>query len=213
MSGRDPHRGLRTAATAEVGAERLSRIRSLLEAAFAERPEGGFGPDDWTHCLGGVHVWAQDDEGEVLAHASVVQRRLLHGDRVLRCGYVEAVAVRADRRRTGLGTAVMQVVDDLVRVVTTWAPSARRRSASSCTARGAGVRGGASSGTSRRRGSVRIRANSARSSCSPWTAWRWTSTAASSAAHGRATRGEPTRSPHAGAITAPAGVVRPTVLP
>lgn len=115
MSGREPHHGLRVAVTAEVGAEGLLRIRSLLEEAFAERPEGAFGPDDWTHCLGGVHVWAQDDDGAVLAHASVVQRRLLHGDRVLRCGYVEAVAVRADRRRSGLGTTVMEVVDDLIR--------------------------------------------------------------------------------------------------
>jgi aminoglycoside 2'-N-acetyltransferase I len=43
-----------------------------------------------------------------------VQRRLLHGGRALRTGYVEAVAVRADRRRRGHGAAVMSVAERYV---------------------------------------------------------------------------------------------------
>ena len=49
-----------------------------------------------------------------MGHGSVVQRRLLHGGRALRTGYVEGVGVRADRRRRGVGGALM---DELERVV------------------------------------------------------------------------------------------------
>jgi aminoglycoside 2'-N-acetyltransferase I len=70
--------------------------------------------EDWEHALGGVHalVWEGD---ELIAHGSVIQRRLLHGGRALRTGYVEAVAVRADRRRRGHGAAVMDALERVVR--------------------------------------------------------------------------------------------------
>ena len=51
---------------------------------------GDFAPDDWEHALGGVHALLSED-GELIGHASVVQRRLLHGGRALRAGYAEAV--------------------------------------------------------------------------------------------------------------------------
>jgi aminoglycoside 2'-N-acetyltransferase I len=41
----------------------------------------------------------------------VVQRRLLHGGRALRSGYVEGVGVRADRRRRGYGAALMEALE------------------------------------------------------------------------------------------------------
>jgi aminoglycoside 2'-N-acetyltransferase I len=66
--------------------------------------------DDWDHCLGGQHalLW----EGELLvAHAAVVPRRLMLGTRPLRAGYVEGVAVHADRRRRGYGAAVMAALE------------------------------------------------------------------------------------------------------
>jgi aminoglycoside 2'-N-acetyltransferase I len=103
-----------TAHTADVGAARLTEIRTLLDGAFGGRADGPFDDDDWTHSLGGMHVWVETD-GEVVAHASVVARRMLHGGRVLRCGYVEAVAVRGDQRRRGLGGVVMSEVERLVR--------------------------------------------------------------------------------------------------
>jgi aminoglycoside 2'-N-acetyltransferase I len=70
--------------------------------------------EDWEHALGGVHalVWEGD---ELIAHGSVVQRRLLHRGHALRTGYVEAVAVRADRRRRGHGGAVMEALERVVR--------------------------------------------------------------------------------------------------
>ncbi len=103
--------GLRVAHTADLDAAALAAVRGLLEAVFAD---DGFADEDWDHALGGMHaiVW---EDGAPVAHASVVQRRLLHGGRALRAGYVEAVAVRADRRRRGLGGAVMAAVERIVR--------------------------------------------------------------------------------------------------
>jgi aminoglycoside 2'-N-acetyltransferase I len=45
----------------------------------------------------------------------VVQRRLIHKDRALRAGYVEGVAVRADRRKRGLGSAMMAALEKVIR--------------------------------------------------------------------------------------------------
>ena len=101
---------LRTAHTADLDAATLDAARGLLDAVF----EGDMSDDDWEHSLGGVHalVW---EGSEVVGHASVVQRRLLYGGRALRAGYVEGVGVRADRRRRGHGTAMMEALERVVR--------------------------------------------------------------------------------------------------
>lgn len=57
-------------------------------------------------------VW---DGSDLIAHGAVVLRRLLHNGRALRTGYVEAVAVRADRRRRGCGAAVMAKLEPVTR--------------------------------------------------------------------------------------------------
>ena len=89
---------VQTAHTADLDPAALAAARALLDEAFA----GDFDEHDWEHSLGGVHalVWEGD---AVVGHAAVVQRRLLHGGRALRAGYVEGVGVRADRRRHGYG--------------------------------------------------------------------------------------------------------------
>jgi aminoglycoside 2'-N-acetyltransferase I len=69
---------------------------------------------DWDHALGGVHALVWEDR-RLVGHASVVQRRLLHGGRALRTGYVEGVAVRADRRRRGHGGAMMAALERVIR--------------------------------------------------------------------------------------------------
>ena len=94
------------------GADRLD-VRDLLDAAFAGG-FGGFDEHDWEHCLGGMHVLLWEGS-QLVGHAAVVQRRLLHSGRALRAGYVEAVAVRADRRRLGHATALMDRVHDVIR--------------------------------------------------------------------------------------------------
>jgi aminoglycoside 2'-N-acetyltransferase I len=101
---------VRTAHTAELDAATLSAARALLDDVF----EGDMSDHDWEHSLGGVHavVW---DGRELVGHASVVQRRLLHCGRALRAGYIEGVGVRADQRRRGHGAAMMGALERVVR--------------------------------------------------------------------------------------------------
>lgn len=101
---------VRTAHTADLDAATLGAARALLDAAFGDEMTD----EDWDHALGGVHalVWERD---ELIGHASVIQRRLLHGGRALRAGYVEGVAVRADRRRRGHGAAMMEALERVIR--------------------------------------------------------------------------------------------------
>jgi aminoglycoside 2'-N-acetyltransferase I len=101
---------VRTAHTAELDAATLEAARALLFAVF----EGDFEEHDWEHALGGMHalVW---EGGELIGHASLIQRRLLHGGRALRAGYVEGVGVRSDRRRRGHGAAMMAALERFLR--------------------------------------------------------------------------------------------------
>jgi aminoglycoside 2'-N-acetyltransferase I len=101
---------VRTAHTADLDAATLTAARALLDAVFGE----DMTDEDWEHALGGIHalVWEND---ELIGHGSVVQRRLLHGGRAVRTGYVEGIAVRADRRRRGHGAAVMEALERVVR--------------------------------------------------------------------------------------------------
>jgi aminoglycoside 2'-N-acetyltransferase I len=96
--------------TAHVPARTLAAARALLDDAF----DGGFDDGDWDHALGGLHALAWDD-GELVGHGAVVLRRLLHGGRALRTGYVEAVAVVPARRRSGIASALMARLEDVVR--------------------------------------------------------------------------------------------------
>lgn len=101
---------VQVAHTADLDAATLARARALLDAVF----EGELGDHDWEHALGGMHALAYE-RGELVGHASVVQRRLLHGGRALRTGYVEAVGVRADRRRRGHAAAMMAALERVIR--------------------------------------------------------------------------------------------------
>jgi aminoglycoside 2'-N-acetyltransferase I len=101
---------LRIAHTADLDSAAITAARALLDDVFA----GEMTEDDWEHALGGMHalLW----EGPALiGHASVVQRRLLHRGRALRAGYVEAVAVRADRQRRGHGATMMAALERVLR--------------------------------------------------------------------------------------------------
>lgn len=101
---------LRTVHTADLDDATRAAARALLDDAF----EGDFSDEDWEHSLGGLHVLAREGDA-LIGHAAVVQRRLLHDGRALRCGYVEGVAVRADRRGRGHGAALMASVEHIVR--------------------------------------------------------------------------------------------------
>ncbi len=76
--------------------------------------ETEFTAADWEHALGGMHALICH-HGALIGHAAVVQRRLRYLDSALRCGYVEAVAVRADWRGQGLAGALMDAVEQVLR--------------------------------------------------------------------------------------------------
>ena len=82
-------------------------LRGLWADAFGDR----FDDHDAEHAYGGVHVVAIED-GNVVGHASAVPRRIRIGDDWWDAGYVEAVATRPERQRTGVGTALMRRLHD-----------------------------------------------------------------------------------------------------
>lgn len=123
---------LRLAHTADLEPAELHLVRALLDDAF----EGDLSDEDWEHGLGGMHVLLRDGAG-LAAHGSVVQRRVRHRGRWLRTGYVEAVAVRTDVRRTGLGGRVMAELERVIhRAYDLGALSASDQGAPLYTARG-----------------------------------------------------------------------------
>lgn len=95
--------------TSALGAAALATARQLLQDVF----EGELTPEDWDHCLGGLHMLAYEGN-ELVGHAAVVQRRLQHAGRALRAGYVEGVGVRADRRRRGVAGALMAEAETII---------------------------------------------------------------------------------------------------
>lgn len=96
--------------TADLDPTIRAAARTLLDDAF----DGGFAETDWEHALGGMHALAWDGP-DLVGHAAVVARSLLHRGRALRTGYVEAVAVRPSHRRQGLGADLMRELDRVVR--------------------------------------------------------------------------------------------------
>jgi len=97
---------LRRLATGDLTPPEVAAIRELLAAAFGSDEDEPFTDDDWDHAVGGVH-FVLDLDGQVIAHASVVERELHVDGRPLRTGYVEAVATAPDRQGAGFGSLVM----------------------------------------------------------------------------------------------------------
>lgn len=110
MTGARTAGSLRVAQTADLSPATLAAARALLDEVF----EGDFTDHDWDHSLGGIHalLW---EGADLVGHAALVQRRLVHGGRALRSGYVEGVGVRADRRRRGHGATLMGAVERVLR--------------------------------------------------------------------------------------------------
>ena len=67
--------------TADLDCETRQRVRQMVTEAFA----GDFTENDWEHALGGMHalIWRH---GAIIAHAAVVQRRLIYRSCAPRCG-------------------------------------------------------------------------------------------------------------------------------
>jgi aminoglycoside 2'-N-acetyltransferase I len=96
--------------TADLDDETRDGARRMVIEAFG----GEFTDADWQHTLGGMHAFVCH-HGALIAHAAVVSRHLLYRGAALRCGYVEAVAVREDWRGQGLARALMDGVEQVVR--------------------------------------------------------------------------------------------------
>lgn len=96
--------------TSDLDPETREDAKRMVIDAF----DGEFTEADWEHSLGGMHAMIFD-HGALIAHAAVVQRRLLYRNTALRCGYVEAVAVREDWRGQGLARAVMDAAEQVIR--------------------------------------------------------------------------------------------------
>jgi aminoglycoside 2'-N-acetyltransferase I len=96
--------------TADLDKETRQSAYQLLVDAF----EGDFTEDDWDHTLGGMHALVYH-HGALIAHAAVVQRRLLYKGTPLRTGYIEGVAVHEGWRGQGLGTALMDAAELVIR--------------------------------------------------------------------------------------------------
>jgi aminoglycoside 2'-N-acetyltransferase I len=113
-SGAASLRGVHTARlvhTCDLDAETREGARRMVTDAF---DDGDFSDADWEHSLGGMHALVCH-HGALIAHGSVVQRRLVHNGHALRCGYLEAVAVRHDWRGLGLAMVVMDALEQVVR--------------------------------------------------------------------------------------------------
>jgi aminoglycoside 2'-N-acetyltransferase I len=104
---------VRRARTDELAPKEIELLRRMMGAAFA-RDDGRFAGSDWRHATGGTHVLV-DQAGEILSHASVVERTLEIGGLPVRTGYVEAVATAPRHQRRGYGTLVMREIDDIIR--------------------------------------------------------------------------------------------------
>jgi aminoglycoside 2'-N-acetyltransferase I len=106
---------VRALATAELTAREIDAIRAILWAAFErpDEPDEAFTEDDWQHALGGRHVVVEAD-GEIVAHAAVVERPIEFGGRRLRTGYVEAVATHPDHQGRGYGRLAMRAANEIV---------------------------------------------------------------------------------------------------
>jgi aminoglycoside 2'-N-acetyltransferase I len=109
-------RGVHTARlvhTSDLDAETREGARQMVINAFGGG-EIDFTDADWEHSLGGMHALICV-RGALIAHGAVVQRRVIYRNTALRCGYLEAVAVREDSRGQGLAMAVMDALEQVLR--------------------------------------------------------------------------------------------------
>ena len=104
---------LRRLPTADLTPREVTAIRELLADAFGSGEEA-FTDADWDHAIGGLH-FVLDLDGEIIAHASVVEREIHIDGHPLRTGYVEAVAAAPGRQGADFGSQVMADVTAYIR--------------------------------------------------------------------------------------------------
>ena len=91
----------------QLSAEELADLLVWLERAYGD-PIGSWRRETWTDVGPGPHFMIHDAAGELLAHACLDWVPVTIGHRTLDAGSLEAVATRADARRKGLGSLVVE---------------------------------------------------------------------------------------------------------
>ena len=109
MAATDPLR-VRRVHSAELTPSEVEVLRAMFAAAW---PPGEFDETDWEHASGGIHVLVEDD-GEIRAHAAVVERDVEAAGHLLDTGYVEAVATWPEHEGRGYGSAAMEEAGRLI---------------------------------------------------------------------------------------------------
>jgi aminoglycoside 2'-N-acetyltransferase I len=85
-----------------------TQILNLLILAF----EGDFSDGDWRNSCGGVRIIGCVD-GEIVAHAAVVSRKMLVNAVEINVGYVEGLAVHPSFQGLGFGKQIVQNATEL----------------------------------------------------------------------------------------------------
>ena len=105
---------LRRVSSHALTSPEITAIRELMEAAFGSDEEQRFTDEDWDHAIGGVHFML-DIDGDVVTHASVVERGIEVDGRPLKTAYVEAVGTAPGRQGSGFGSLVVADVTSYIR--------------------------------------------------------------------------------------------------
>lgn len=105
---------MRILRTPDLTDPEIAGIRRLMLEAFGTDEEDAFTDDDWAHSIGGLH-FVLDLDGEIVTHASLIERELHIDGRPLRTGYVEAVATSPAHEGCGHGSRVMEAVTARIR--------------------------------------------------------------------------------------------------
>jgi aminoglycoside 2'-N-acetyltransferase I len=100
--------GIRAVPYSELSAGEAAQLRALCDAAWAGKGSV-FLDEFWQSSVEGTHI-VLDVGGEVVSHASVLERVFDVGGRQLSTGYVEAVATLPSHQLRGHGSALMEAV-------------------------------------------------------------------------------------------------------
>jgi aminoglycoside 2'-N-acetyltransferase I len=91
----------------ELSEEALAALLAWLEDAYGDAI-GSWRRETWTDVGPGPHFMLDDPDGQLLAHACIDCVPVTMGDVELTAGYLENVATRADSRRKGFGSVVVE---------------------------------------------------------------------------------------------------------
>ena len=99
-----------TEADSDIDPQLLRAAHDLCVLAFGPT----FTDDDWSHSGGGQRFLVVQD-GAVVGHAAVVERRISVGAQVLSVGYVEAVAVSPSLQGQRIGAVLVEASNEEIR--------------------------------------------------------------------------------------------------